>query len=72
MIFRTKQKKIQNMPEQIYVNDKQICRTDKIKFLGVLIDEHLTWKKHIIEIINSLKRYFPIFNNIRSYLSLEN
>ena len=66
MIFRTKQKKIQNMHEQIYENDKQICRTDKIKFLGVLIDEHLTWKDHIIEINNSLRRYFPIFYNIRS------
>ena len=60
------------MPDRITIHGKDVHRTDKIKYLGILIDEHLTWKSHISEICNSLRRYFPIFYNIRSYLQLEN
>ena len=31
----------------LFINDKEIERVTSIKFLGVLTDEHLTWKKHI-------------------------
>ena len=72
IIFRTVQRKIVDLPEKINVCGKNVYRTDKIKYLGVLIDEHLTWKHHITELRNSLRRYFPIFYNIRSYLQLEN
>ena len=72
IIFRTSQRKINNMPEKININGKDVYRTDKIKYLGITIDEHLTWKPHIHEISNSLRRYFPIFYNIRSYLNIEN
>ena len=72
IIFRTSQRKINNLPEKININGKDVYRTDKIKYLGITIDEHLTWKPHINEISNSLRRYFPIFYNIRSYLNIEN
>ena len=68
IIFRTSQRKISNMPNKINVFGKDILRTDKIKYLGVLIEEHLTWKPQIAEVSNFLRRYFPVFYNIRSYL----
>ena len=29
------------------INDKELERVGSIKFLGVLLDEHLSWKEHI-------------------------
>ena len=31
----------------LFINDKEIEQVTSIKFLGVLTDEHLTWKEHI-------------------------
>ena len=42
IIFRTSQRKINNLPEKININGKDVYRTDKIKYLGITIDEHLT------------------------------
>ena len=72
IIYRTIQRKTCDLPNKINILGKDVHRTDKIKYLGVIIGEHLTWKSHIDELRNSLRRYFPIFYNIRSYLQLEN
>ena len=32
---------------KVLINDKEIERVESIKFLGVLLDEHLSWKEHI-------------------------
>ena len=29
------------------INDKKLERVQSVKFLGVLLDEHLSWKEHI-------------------------
>ena len=50
----------------------EINRTSHIKFLGIILDENLTWNLHINEICNKLKRYFHIFYNIRHLLSKDN
>ena len=31
----------------LFINDREIKRITSIKYLGVLTDEHLTWKEHI-------------------------
>ena len=32
---------------KMLINDKEVERVKSIKFLGVLLDEHLSWKEHI-------------------------
>ena len=32
---------------KLNVNNKEIARTESIKFLGVLLDKNLSWKTHI-------------------------
>ena len=48
-----------NLPLQLPVlkiNSYEIKRSTSIKFIGVMVDEHLNWKDHINVIkINSLK-----------------
>ena len=33
--------------QRLFIDNIQLIRVDKVKFLGVIIDEHLTWKPHI-------------------------
>ena len=63
---------IPNVPEHINFFNQKIKRSSHIKFLGVILDENLTWNHHISEICNKLKRLFHIFYNIRNYLSKDN
>ena len=41
-----------------------------MKFLGKLLDEHLTWKYHVIELHKKLSRKSGIFFKIRHYIPL--
>ena len=40
----------------LFINDKEIERVTSIKFLGVLFDEHLSWKDHITAIENKISK----------------
>ena len=71
-IFRSSKKTIPNLPDKINFLNHEINRAPDIKFLGIILDEHLTWNNHINEICNKLKRFFHIFYNIRHLLSKNN
>ena len=71
-IFKSRGNRSQNLPDHIEFENKQIKRTTHIKFLGITIEENLTWNLHINEICNKLKRLFHIFYNIRDFLTKEN
>ena len=71
-IFRSRKKTIPNLPDKINFLNHEINRAPDIKFLGIILDEHLTWNNHINEICNKLKRFFHIFYNIRHLLSKNN
>ena len=71
-IFKSKRKIINNLPEHLEFSDYKIKRTSFVKYLGVIIDENLTWDLHINEICTKLKSLFHVFYNIRDYLSIDN
>ena len=48
------------------IDNKQIQRFESIKFLGVFLDEDLTWKEHIKYIENKLAKNIGII--VRSKL----
>ena len=72
VIFRSKRCKNINLPESISCGDIKINRESNVKYLGLILNEHLSWDEHTNEICNKLKRFFPLFYNIRSYLDKEN
>ena len=43
-----------------------------MKFLGIILDEHLTWDLQINEVCNKLKSMFHVFYSIRNFISKEN
>ena len=71
-IFRSSRKQIPNLPEKIEFLDQHIKRASHNKFLGVILDEKLTWNNQINELCSKLKRLFHIFYNIRNYLLKDN
>ena len=72
-IFTTPYKrKHSNLPTEIQVNNDKILMSNNTKYLGVIIDEDLTWSEHVTFICNSLKKLFPIFYHLKNYLSQEN
>ena len=72
VIFRPKNCTNINLPDSISCGDIKINRESKVKYLGIILHEHLNWDDHTIEICNKLKRFFPLFYNIRNYLNKEN
>ena len=57
MIFHPKQKNLPNHQiPNIIIDNQPVERVDSFKFLGVLIDENLTWNKHVNFISNKHSR----------------
>ncbi len=60
---------LNSLPKTIYIDNNEVIATDFTKFLGLYIDNKLSWKNYIdylckivsknIGIINRLKFYFP-------------
>ena len=67
-IFKSNRLAIPNLPNEIEFLNTKINRSSQIKFLGLLLDENLTWEYHINNVCNKLKSLFHIFYNIREYL----
>ena len=71
-ILKSNKKLIQNISDKIEFLGQNIKRSSHNKFLGITLDENLTFNNHITELSNKLKRLFHIFYNIRDYLTKEN
>ena len=65
-IYSPKKKLLLNTPE-VRIGDV-IQKSDSVRYLGLIIDEKLTWEKHIDELGNKINRYASIFRKIRDLL----
>ena len=62
MVFSPRQRKI---PAEISIaiNGKEIEKVKQTIFLGVVIDEHLSWKHHIAHVANKISKSIGIIEN---------
>ena len=70
-IFKSSRKNVPNLPDSLEFLNHEIKRTPYIKFLGLTLDENLSWNQHIEELCNKLKSLFHVFYNIRNYVKKE-
>ena len=65
MVF-SRQKINQNF--NLVINNTQIERKSEARFLGIIVDDKLTWKQHIIALKSKMSRYVGIMYKIRNLL----
>ena len=52
-----------------YINGSEIKREYQLKFLGVILDENMTWKKHIELIENKISKNIGIMYKVKLLLN---
>ena len=67
VLFHSPKKKITNLIT-LKFGKENIKRAKYLKFLGVLVDEHLSWKYHICELHKKLSRTTGLFFKLRCSL----
>ena len=70
VIFHSPQRKIEENTVIKFMR-KKISRKTSVKFLGILLDAHLSWKQQITELSKKLARTIGILYKIRHFVLLE-
>ena len=68
VIFRSAQKPM-NHNVTLILNRKAIEQKDHVKYLGVLVDEHLTWKHQIDNVSKKISRGVGILSKLRNFVN---
>ena len=68
MIFHPHQKDIIDLTLSLIMNGIEIDRVETFNFLGVTLDENLTWKPHTDKVATKLSKYSGIMNKLKNYL----
>ena len=54
---------------KININNNPILRTNSTKYLGLFIDENLSWSSHVKELSLQLAKCSGIFYKLKSYVT---
>ena len=65
---KKKKKKKLDFGLKLKLNGKKLYPTNSVKYLGVKIDEHLTWKPHIDGISTKLNKANAMLSKIRHFV----
>ena len=71
-IFHKPNQKIPALLNNIKINNNIIKREEKSKYLGILIDETLSFKPHITELITKLTKIVNSFKIVKHYVPIKN
>nr|CAH7713322.1 unnamed protein product [Callosobruchus chinensis] len=67
MVFKQKNKQVQNI--NIYINNTPLEQVSKIKYLGLVVDDKLSWTQHINKINDKIVAMISIIFKCRNYLT---
>ena len=70
IIFRSKKKAL-NHNVTLILNRKAIAQKDHVKYLGVLVDQHLTWKHQISGVAKKISRGVGILAKLRNSVNFD-
>ena len=69
MIFKDKHNNKADLHFRIEIDDKHIEKVEVTKFLGILIDNNLSWKSHTNNITKIVSKYNGIIRKVRPFLN---
>ena len=61
---------IDTLPSDIIFDDTPLECVSEIKFLGVTVDNKLSWKPHVLNICKTISRNIGIINKLKTFLPL--
>ena len=68
MVFCRKGIQIPPQLNQVVVNNSIIKRTSSTKYLGMIVDDKLTWRKHIDNLVNSITKTSNAFKILKHWV----
>ena len=68
IIFHSSKKSV-SFDFPISINNSLLNRVTTIRYLGILLDEHLTWSKHITYIQNLIAKNIGVISRIRPFIN---
>ena len=71
MLFGRKGVKIPNDSCILYLNDTPIQRVKSVRFLGVILDENISWLSHISHVKNKIAKGLGIISKARKFLKMK-
>jgi hypothetical protein len=54
---------------ELIIKGEKITRVENYRFLGVLVNQNLSWKNHMTGLLNKIKRNLSVIWKIRPYLN---
>ena len=66
VIFHRRQRRIPQHENKVFLGTDSVNQVTCVKFLGILVDSHLTWKYHVGNVAKKLAKYVPIIYRIRN------
>ena len=71
MLFGTSQRLAKVDQFSVSVNGSAIKRVTEFKFLGVVVDEHLSWNEHVKAIVSKAGRQVGMLGCVRRYITTD-
>ena len=71
LLFGTAQKLAGATDFKILIQGKEIDRVSKLCYLGVTLDENLSWKEHVGEVFKKVNKRLGLLSRIRSCLTIQ-
>ena len=68
MIFHFPQRNIKNFNPNIQIKSRPIQRVTLFDFLGLIIDENLSWTPHLQKITSKISRTLGVMNRLKRFL----
>ena len=61
----------ESTPYAIVIDQKEVSRVKLVKYLGMIVDDKLTWSQHVDYISSEITRYIGILERIRHFIPKE-
>lgn len=69
MLFQSKHTNQATNTDIIAIGNHELTNVSSVKYLGIQIDQHLTWQNHIEEVYKKIVKFTGIFYKIRDSIS---
>ena len=56
------------MKFRVLINNRKIEQFEETVFLGIILDEHLSWRSHVAHVANKISKSIGIIRKSRFYL----